>query len=285
MNSSMHTKITGTTKLFGCIAFPSDHVRAPMIFNDYFLQTGTDAVMVPVSIPPQELSAAIAGLRRFANFCGAAVTIPHKMPLASLCDELGAGAQAAQAVNAIKIGADGRLYGNNFDGEGFVAGLLGENPASRPAERIIAGSRILLVGAGGAARAIALSLASHQAGHIDILNRTPEHALQAAALTAKLVPSASVAAVAAGDVDFSSYDTVINATSLGLHDDDPLPFAPDSLGADCLVCDIIMIPARTRLLAAAEATGRPVHYGRHMLDYQIELIGKFIGAFDQPKGG
>ena len=82
------------------------------------------------------------------------------------------------------------------------------------------------------------------------------------------------------DADKSSYDMIINATPLGLHEDDPLPFQLDGLASECLICDIIMVPEQTALLKAASARGLKCHYGRHMLDYQKALISSFIGADD-----
>ena len=281
MSASPYQKIapvTGTTRLFGCIACPTDHVRAPMIFNQIFTERGIDAVMVPVDIPPEHLEAGIRGLQAFGNFEGAAVTIPHKLTVAELCDELGAGAQAAAAVNAVRFDADGRLYGDNFDGHGFVAGLLGENPAGAAADKILDEKSILIIGAGGAARAIALSLAEPPIARVDVMNRTHSRAEEAVRLVHRLRADAPVTAVPADDVVYNRYDMVINATPLGLHEGDALPLAVDTLRADCLVCDIIMVPERTRLIEQAERSGRPVHIGRHMLDYQVALIGTFIGA-------
>ena len=149
--------VRGTTRLFACIACPTDHVRAPMIFNKIFTERDIDAVMVPVNIPAEQLAEGIKGLKALGNFEGAAVTIPHKLNLAALCDELGPGARAAAAVNAIRFTDDGRLLGDNFDGHGFVAGLLGENPTDIAPEHILQDKSVLIVGAGGAARAIALS--------------------------------------------------------------------------------------------------------------------------------
>ena len=276
--------VTGTTRLFGCIACPTDHVRAPMIFNQIFTEQNIDAVMVPIDIPPQHLEKAVKGLQALGNFEGAAVTIPHKLTLADLCDELGPGAQAAAAVNAVRFDADGRLYGENFDGHGFVAGLLGENPAAEAPDALLQDKSVLILGAGGAARAIALSLSEHPVAGVDITNRTHSRAEEAAELVLRLRADANIAAVPAYRVAYDSYDMVINATPLGLHDTDPLPMDVDLLAPDCLVCDIIMIPERTRLIEAAERSGRTVHIGRHMLDYQIELIGRFIGA-DQKNPG
>ena len=273
--------VTGTTRLFGCIASPTDHVRAPMIFNQIFTELGIDAVMVPVNIPAERLQEAVQGLRALGNFDGAAVTIPHKLTLAELCDDLGPGAQAAAAVNAVRFDADGRLYGDNFDGHGFVAGLLGENPAEEAPETIVNGKSILIVGAGGAARAIALSLSEHSVRRVDVMNRTHSRAEEAVQLVHRLRDNAPVTALPAAEVTFDSYDIVINATPLGLHEEDSLPLDIERLRAGCLVCDIIMIPERTRLIEAAEQSGRPVHIGRHMLDYQIDLIGAFIGAYQK----
>ncbi len=280
MTDSTHSKITGTTSLFGCLAYPAGHVRAPMIFNSIFEEQNLDKVMVAMSIPAEGLAACIEGLRALTNFKGAAVTIPHKMPLAALCDELGPGAQAAEAVNAVAFTADRRLIGDNFDGEGFVAGLRGENPCNVPEAEIFTGKKALLVGAGGAARAIALAMSRCDLAQIDITNRTPENAEKAVRLAQKIVPDAPAQSIAGAEIDFASYDMVINATPLGLHSDDAMPFDVHSLSANCLVCDIIMVPERTALIDAAEARGLKVHLGRHMLDYQMQLIGEFIGALE-----
>ncbi len=273
--------VTGTTRLFGCIACPTEHVRAPMIFNRIFTERDIDAVMVPVDIPTEQLADGIKGLKALGNFKGAAVTIPHKLNLAALCDELGSGARAAAAVNAVRFTDDGRLLGDNFDGHGFVAGLLGENPTDVSPELILADKSVLIFGAGGAARSIALSLAEQPVARVDVTNRTHRRAEEAVQLVHNINSGADVFAIEATEIDFQLYDMVINATPLGLHENDEMPLDLDLLSADCLVCDIIMIPERTRLITAAQRTGRPVHIGRYMLDYQLDLIGEFIGAFEK----
>ena len=271
--------VRGTTRLFGCIACPTDHVRAPSIFNRIFTERDIDAVMVPVDISKEQLAEGIKGLKALGNLKGAAVTIPHKLDLAALCDELGPGARAAAAVNAIRFADDGRLLGDNFDGQGFVAGLLGENPTDIAPEQILHDKSVLIVGAGGAARAIALSLAEQPVARVDVTNRTHHRAEEAVKLVHKICSHADVFAIQASDVDFKHYDIVINATPLGLYENDEMPLNPELLRADCLVCDIIMIPERTRLISAAQQSGRPVHIGKYMLDYQVDLIGEFIGAY------
>lgn len=261
--------VTGTTRVFGCIAHPTDHVRAPMVFNPLFHARGLDHVMVPVNAPPEALPTVIDGLRAMPNFGGMAVTIPHKIPLLALCETLGPAAKIAGAVNAVRFDDDGRLHGDNFDGAGFVAGLQQHGHA-------LAGKSILMMGAGGAARAIAVALCAADVGVLTICNRTKAKA-DAVVDDLQSVGGFSQAQ-AVDNHDGTGVDIIINTTSLGLHDGDPLPLALDNADDGTLIADIIMVPERTAWLAAAEARGLSTHYGRHMLDCQIELIGKFIGA-------
>ena len=267
--------ISGTTKLFGCIAHPTDHVRAPSIFNPVFAAKGQDAVMVPIDIHPDMIEEGIAGLRAMPNFIGAAVTIPHKMPIASLCDKLSDVAKITGAVNAIRF-QDGKLYGENFDGAGFVAGLYGEG-------HNLDGKKCLMIGAGGAARAIAYALCGEPIAQLDVYNRTTQKADELVEAVLSETPDAKIpnAKINVAQVlNEADYDVVINATSLGLQSTDSLPCDPQKLSETALVCDIIMAPEQTPLLVAASARGLVCHFGRHMLDYQKSLISAFIGADD-----
>ena len=261
--------VTGTTRFFATIANPADHVRAPMVFNPIFAKRGLDHVMVPMSVPPDSLKAAIDGLRGTSNFGGMAVTIPHKMELAKLCDTLGPTAQLTGAVNAVRFDPDGTIHGDNFDGAGFVEGLRrnGHDPA---------GKTVLMVGAGGAARAIALALCEAGVSRLLIRNRTADKARVIAEELMRLGGYGQVEG--APGHDGGGVDMIVNTTSLGLHDGEDLPLPFDAVDADTLIAEIIMVPERTAWLAAAEARGLKTHYGRHMLDYQVELIGAFIGA-------
>lgn len=269
--------ITGTTKLFGVIAHPSAHVRAPLVFNARFVAEKCDHLMIPIDATPDMLVTVMDGLRAMENFGGLTITIPHKMPIAEMCDELGEAARVCGAVNAVRFGDDGRLYGDIFDGAGFVAGLELKG-------HDIKGKRVLMLGAGGAARAIAVALCQADAGEIAIANRTRDKAqnlvdamVQGAGYTQAhvLENMAEAALEVASDVDI-----VINTTSLGLHRGDALPLVLDNVSADTLIADIIMVPERTDWLALAEEKGLQTHYGRHMLDCQVELIGRFIGALE-----
>ncbi|MDA7599911.1 shikimate dehydrogenase [Alphaproteobacteria bacterium] len=261
--------VTGASRVFGTIAYPPHHVRAPMLFNALFAERGLDNIMVPIDAPPADLAAVIAGLRKMPNFGGLAVTIPHKIALADMCDSLGAVAKITGAVNAIRFDPDGSMHGDNFDGEGFVTGLALKGHS-------VAGKTILMIGAGGAARAIAAAVCAAGAEKLIIVNRTVENA---EALRNALVKEGNHhQSIAQDSHDGSGVDIIINTTSLGLKPGDDLPLALDHVDDNTLIADIIMIPEQTAWLLAAEQRGLEIHYGRHMLDCQIELIGSFIGA-------
>ena len=258
-------------RVFGVIAHPVDHVRAPMVFNPRFAAAGLPHIMVQINVHPENLALIINALRALPNFGGLAVTIPHKMPLAELCDSLGTAAQLTGAVNAVRFDDDGTMHGDNFDGAGFVAGAIGNGYD-------VADKAILLIGAGGAARAIAAALVEAKIGKLTIANRNLGKAEDLARLLASKTSFANVHVAALADCDGDDADMIVNSTSLGLKPGDALPLALDAVRPKTVIADIIMVPAQTEWLVAAQKAGLRVHYGRHMLDYQIDLIGKFMGA-------
>ena len=264
--------VDGNSRVFGVIAHPVTHVRAPMVFNPRFAAAGLDHIMVPIDAPPNSLEEIIRGLQRIPNFGGLAVTIPHKLAMAELCDDLGTVARLTGAVNAVRFDPDGRLHGDNFDGAGFVAGCRGNGFE-------VTGKTVLMVGAGGAARAIAAALCEAGVGHLTIANRNLAKALQLVDLLITDGGFANISAEPLVETDGAGVDMIINSTSLGLHADDPVPLALDQVSKDTVIADIIMTPAETKWLQDAARRGFAVHYGRHMLDCQIDLIGRFIGAF------
>ena len=273
MSASERPGITGTTRIFGVIADPIEHVRAPTVFNAAAEEAGADAVLVPFHIRPDDLDATLHALARMPNCGGVCVTIPHKIAAAGICDELGAAARATGAVNAILF-EDGRLAGDNFDGLGFVAGLEGEGIPPK-------GRSVLMIGAGGAARAIAFALAGAGVGRLAIANRTLSKCAGIADIVEQHSPGTPVEAIGMDDVDEAvrQADIVVNTTSLGLHEGDGLPCGLKGAGQDTVVADIIMSPEVTAWMKEAESLGLRTHPGRHMLDYQREPIGRFIGMF------
>ena len=264
--------VDGNSRVFGVIAHPVTHVRAPMVFNPRFAAAGLGHIMVPIDAPSDSLEEIIRGLRRIPNFGGLAVTIPHKLAMAKLCDHLGSVARLTGAVNAVRFDPDGRLYGDNFDGAGFVAGCSANGYE-------VAGMTVLMLGAGGAARAIAAALCNAGVGKLTIANRNFSRAQQLVDLLVIDNDLLNVTAQSLAETDVAGIDMIINCTSLGLHADDPMPLALDQVSKETVIADIIMTPAETKWLKDATRRGLTVHLGRHMLDYQIDLIGRFIGAF------
>lgn len=260
--------ITGNTRLYAIIADPVAQVRTPEVLNDYFARNQQDAVLVPIQVAPEGLQDLFAAFRRMKNLGGFVVTVPHKTTAAALCDELGPAGQAIGSVNAIRRTSDGRLVGDMFDGAGFVAGLRaqGRDPADK---------RVLLVGSGGAASAIAFALAEAAVASLTIANRT---ASKARDLVARLQPSFPDVAIDVGAADPRGADLVINATSLGMKESDPLPLDIALLSRDTVVAEIIMKPEMTALLEGARSKGCTIHHGHHMLDEQVKLLAGFITA-------
>lgn len=174
--------ITGTTRVVGIIADPVAQVRTPQVMNAYFADHGVDAVVVPMHLPSEGLSSFLAAIRQLHNLAGLVVTVPHKTKVIDLCDEVYEQARLVGAANAIRRTQDGRLVCDMFDGQGFLGGLLANGIDPR-------GQRVLLLGAGGAASAIAFALASHGASALTIANRTQEKARVLAARVAAAFPA------------------------------------------------------------------------------------------------
>jgi len=259
--------IQGTTRLYAIIGDPIEHVRTPQVFNAYFAEKGIDAVCVAIHIPADLIAEGLTGLRAIANLDGFIVTAPYKAEVAGMLDALSGDAEVVGAVNTVRRRADGVLEGTMLDGRGFVAGL-------QACGHTIAGKRVFLVGAGGAASAIACSLAVNNVAEIAIANRTPGRAEALAGRLALVFPEVTFRT----DVlDPAGCDIAINATPLGLQPEDPLPFNPAGLAESTLVAEVIMKPRTTRLLDAAAARGLNTHEGIHMLENQKDLMMSFFG--------
>jgi shikimate dehydrogenase len=264
-------EIDGTTRFFGIIADPIAQVKTPQAINRLAADHGVGAVMIPLHVAADGLPAAFAGLRTMKNFGGMIVTVPHKTAALALCDAVSSRARQVGAINAVRREPDGRLVGNMFDGLGFVAGLERAGVSVR-------GRRVYLAGAGGAANAIAFALADSGVAELTIANRT---AAKAEDLLHRLRQCYPKLPVRLGSADPSGEDLVVNATSLGLKDD-PFPLDVRGLTPGMTVAEIIMQPELTSLLAAARARGCRIHFGRPMLDCQIELMASFMGITAEP---
>ncbi len=226
--------------------------------NAAFRAMGLDWVYVAFEVAPGQVAEAVAGARAL-GVGGLSVTIPHKAAVAVAVDELSSAARAIGAVNTVVPAAAGRLRGENTDGDGFLASLADESfdPAGR---------RCLVVGAGGAARAVVHALAGAGATEVVVVNRSPARAQEVAALAGAVGRVGSAADVAHADL-------VVNATPLGLAGGmvDILPIDVERLGPGQLVVDLVPNPLVTALMAEARRRGATAAGGLGMLVHQGAL--------------
>lgn len=271
--------INGHTRVIGILADPIGHVRTPQAFNALMASKAINAVVVPLQVAPDDLASVVAALARVRSMAGLIVTIPHKESILSLCHELTDAARQVGAVNIVRFDAAEagqaeasgeagmRLVGSNLDGEGFVGGLLAQGHA-------LVGRRVYLAGAGGAGKAIAHALAAHGAGAIGVYNRSVERAGHLVAELRRYYPQLDAHVATAHP---AHYTLAINSTSLGLNPDDALPFAVEGLPTDALVAEAVMKVELTPLLAAAQRHGLALHFGRYMMQAQLESMKQFLG--------
>ena len=256
---SMHGYLTGGTRLAGIMGWPVAHSLSPRLHGHWLRRYGIDGAYVPLPVLPERLEQALRALPAL-GFAGTNLTIPHKGPAASLVDHLSPAAERIGAVNTVVVEPDGTLSGDNTDGFGFIASLS-ESGVGWRAE---AGPAVLL-GAGGAARAVAVALLDAGAPEVRLLNRTPDRARAlAGALGGPIhaVEWADRAAALDGAV------LLVNTTSLGMQGQPPLVLALDALPRTALVTDVVYTPLITALLAVARARGNPVVDGLGMLLHQ-----------------
>jgi shikimate dehydrogenase len=261
-------EITGNTRLYGIVADPVAQVKTPQTMRKVFDQRGTDGVLVPMHVSSENLPAFVQGLRSVLNFGGMIATVPHKTAMVGLCDDITPAARMVGAVNIVRRNSDGSLSGDILDGQGFVGGLRQHGIEPR-------NLRVLLSGAGGAAKAIAFALADAGVARLDFYNRTQAKAQDIITRLQAVYPMVEMTAVGASPV---GYDLVINATSLGMRPEDPFPFDVSGLSAEQTVAEIIMTPSLTPLLAVAQEKGCRIQFGLPMLECQIELMADFMGV-------
>jgi len=251
---------TGRTRVAAVIGWPISHSRSPTMHGYWLERYGIDGVMVPLAVAPADLDLALKALARM-GFVGANVTLPHKAACLGLVDEAEAAARAIGAVNTIVVGKDHRLLGSNTDGLGFIAHLR----ASVPAWRADAGP-VVVLGAGGAARAVVYALLDAGVRQIRLLNRT---AAKATRLAGDFRPLAkAVIEPLPWDMRQAALDgagLLVNATSLGMEGQPPLDLALERLAPSAAVADIVYAPLKTDLLRSAEARGHVIVDGLGML--------------------
>lgn len=255
--------ITGRTRVIAHVGVPTEIFKAPMIYNPWFEASGTDAVVVPMGCEAGDLTDFLPAVARLRNFAGALITMPHKQVVVALLDAVSPAVSVCGACNAVRRGADGRLEGAMFDGEGFVRGLRrkGVDPG---------GKRARILGAGGVGSAIAASLAGAGLVALTLEDSDPGRVDALAARLKAQFPALEIVPETAAEI-------VVNATPLGTGPDDPLPFDPETLQPGGFVGDVVMTGGVTPFLHAAQARGCVIQKGTDMLFEQIPAYLEFFG--------
>jgi shikimate dehydrogenase len=240
----------------GLLGWPVAHSRSPVIHNHWLAQYGIPGRYVLFPVPPEKLEAAVRGMAAL-GLRGCNVTTPHKQAIFPLLDRVDDLARRIGAVNTVVVEKDGTLTGFNNDGNGFVQSLRDADPKWRPDS-----GPILVLGAGGASRAVVASLAAQGAREIRLTNRTLDKAQEIAAAvgsTVKVVPWEQ------REDALDGIAMLANATSLGMSGKPPLDMPLGRLPAHAVVGDLIYIPQETPLLAAARARGNVTVNGLGLL--------------------
>jgi shikimate dehydrogenase len=254
--------------LLALVGHPVEHSLSPAMHNASFAAEGLDYVYVALDVKPEDLPSAVRGAAAL-GFRGFNVTMPHKRAILPLLDDVDEGARISGAVNTVVVEDVGLLRGHNTDGGGMVG-------ACREAGIGLAGKRVLLLGAGGVAAAIALAFSLERIGELRIVNRSIEPARE---LLGKLRGAGlKKVEVTSGDAlgEAAKTEVIVNATSLGMRDGDPLPIPVEHLGGGRTVCDAVYRPGgETALIREARVRGARVVAGERMLLYQGVLAQRF----------
>lgn len=258
----MPRSINGRTRLAGIIGWPLDHTLSPAMHNAAYEAMGVDWVYVPLPVEEGSDILHFFGALKVLPFVGVNVTMPFKAMALELCDEVAMFAQMAGAVNAVHV-SDGRLIGYNTDGRGFLEAL--ENDAGFKPE----GKRVALYGAGGAAGAALVALVLGKATEVAVINRTVQRAERLVARVEAAARATEIASVctdeACAEKAVRAADLVVNATSVGMSEEDISPVCEEWLNSGQVVCDMVYGAKETALIAAAERVGATAVDGLGML--------------------
>lgn len=250
-----------TTLKAGVMGWPVDHSRSPALHGFWLKTLGIDGSYVRLPVKPENLAEALRDLPR-QGFAGCNLTVPHKEAAMAVVDEISPEAQRIGAVNTVFVTKDGKLKATNTDGYGFITSLKAGAPQFDPK----AGAAVVL-GAGGAARAICVALQDAGVPEICIINRTTA---RAESLAATLKGPFTVAAWSERRARLKNAGLLVNTTTLGMKGQDPLEIDLTLLSPRATVTDIVYVPLETPLLAAARARGNPTVDGLGMLLYQAQ---------------
>ena len=251
--------LNGHARLAGVMGWPVAHSRSPRLHGYWLAHHGIDGAYLPLAVAPDALADALGALPK-RGFAGVNLTVPHKEAALDSLDTLSGTARRIGAVNTVTVGADGTLAGDNTDAFGFIENLRAGAPAwsasARPA---------VMIGAGGAARAVAVALIDAGVPELRVVNRT---LARAKALVADLRGPLTAVDWADRNAAVDGAALLVNATTLGMTGAPPLDLDLGTLAPGAVVNDIVYTPLETPLLVAAQRAGHRVVDGLGMLLHQ-----------------
>lgn len=273
-------RIKGTTRLISILGNPVKHSKSPQMHNRSFENLGLDFAYMAFEIEESKLQRAVEAMK-ILNAKGFNLTMPYKGQVMEFLDEIDRAADMIGSVNTV-LNKDGKLIGYNTDGKGFVKSLEERRVKFKD-------KKIVILGAGGAARAIAIQLALDSAGEIVIANRTIEKAESITSIINKEIPKVKARSIVLDEgrlkEELKDAKILVNTTSIGMEAslDKSLIKNLDTLHSDLFVSDIIYDPARTKFLSQAERAGCKTMNGLGMLVYQGAIAFKIWTELDMPR--
>lgn len=280
----MESRITGHTRLFGLIGSPVGHSGSPAMYNYSFERTGLDNAYLAFDIPLEKVEEAVAAIRTF-KFGGFNITMPCKAEVCKYLDDISPAAKLIGACNTVVIDEEGRLTGHNTDGIGFVRNLKEHGIE-------VKGKKIVLLGAGGAATAIAAQTALDGAAELAMFNRKDEFYEKGEAIVARLQEAVADCKTSITDLSdgealrkaVADCDILVNATKVGMKPlDDQTLIDPSMFRPDLVVADTVYNPKETRMiLEAREAGCKAAIGGIGMLLWQGAAAFKLFTGKDMP---
>lgn len=259
-------EINGKTKIYGILGDPIQQVATPKLMNTIFEEKKESKVLIPLHVDKHSLKSTIDGVKHIQNFKGAVITMPHKREIVKYLDEASEEVQKVGACNVIKITSKGLVKGALLDGNGFIEGL-------KTHRHSIESKNVFLLGAGGAASGIAYSLCLNGIRKLAIYNRSK---IKAYALIERLKVYYPHIEIGYKDQISMDTDVLINATSVGMKENDEPILSLSDINSNTLVAETIISPEITCTLKKAMGKGCETHKGIAMLEGQIKLMNEFM---------
>lgn len=254
--------VSGETRIFAIVGHPIEQVRSPEMITAEMVRRGHNAILIPLDVRPEDFEACLGQLMRVQNLDGLVFTIPFKQAACALASVLGEQARAVGAINALARSSGGGWVGDIFDGLGCVEAFRQRGHSFRD-------RRVMLIGAGGAGRAIALAVAHQGPGALRIFDIDRGRATRLVEDVAKIDAKVDVAF---GEPRVEGVDILLNASPVGMLSDPRTPIDVAAIPSDVIVFDAIVKPEQTKLLTLAQQCGCRTIFGREMMHGQIKKV-------------